>query len=446
MSGRAAAAAGAASDTARQWAGHGVELAGIIAGLRECWDGHCATITLAQLEAVAARIAELGIDLDHLAEVLGCEGEELERAVATGTDVAAADAALLARLRYARPVEEARAVLQGPALPGATVGPLPAVPELAAGVDARTVATTWHGLSPVQREAFLAAHPGIEDRSGLPPSARDTVNRDQLADTIAGRPGAPVTDPERTLALAEHLAAHPDTRLLALDTAGRGTVASGDPGAADRVLTFVPGTGSSMAGLADATADAAALCAATAQDKCVAVTFLDQDAPESVPVAALDTGRAAEAAPRLQDLQSALRDAAGEGAELDVVGYSYGGVLAGAAATGPGGLAADRLLFLAAPGAVADHVSELQLTGPDGVARPGDGESVAALAERWDPVPWWEITAIHGEGPMDADFGADRRTVDSVDSPPDLANTHTGYFDPDGVALPEIGRILAGRP
>lgn len=447
MSGRAGAAARAASDTARAWGGHAVALAGIGAALRDCWSGQAAAATAVELDALAGHIDELVADLVHLAETLEVEGAALERAVDDGEAgaAAAADAALLARLQISRSVDRMRAALQGPALPGAVVGPLPAVPELGPGVDAATVAATWHGLSPVQRSAFLEANPGIEDRSGLPIDARDAANRSELAAVLADPAGPGRADPDRTGALAEHLSAHPETRVLALDGAGRGTVADGDPGAAGQVVTFVPGTGSSMAGVADAAGDAAALCAAAAPDgNCVAVTFLDQDAPESVPVAAVDRERAAEAAARLQDLQNSLRDA-GAG-ELDVVGYSYGGVLAGAAAALPAGLAADQLLFLAAPGSTVDHVSELRLSGDDEVPRPGDSTSVAALAERWDPVPWWALTGIHGAGPMDPDFGADRHTVDSVETVADLDDTHTGYFDPGSIPLAEIGRILAARP
>ena len=73
-------------------------------------------------------------------------------------------------------------------------------------------------------------------------------------------------------------------------------------------------------------------------------------------------------------------------------------------------------------------------------------DDVAAVASRWDPVPWWSITGVLGELPGTEQFGGHAVDVTEPGSGPrDLRDAHSRYFDPGTVSLAEIGRLVTGR-
>lgn len=440
----AAEAARAVGDSARRWGVIAIELASISAGMRDSWSGLAALAAFARLDELARRIERALSEHAQVAEVLAAEGARLEEAIARGDrEVAAdADAALAALLGTDWEADRVRSLLQGPAAVDASTvpaglrghGPLPP-PTSYLAVDPAMRAAAWHGLSPFERAAWAERAPGISDGAGLPATSRDALNRVELARALGGgRAGADDRTHRRMTAAARHLAAHPDARLLGLRPDGRGVLASGDPGGASEMVTLVPGTGASMETIDRSVERAAAVCEELdgSGEECVSIAWMDYEAPETIPEAALDRGRAEDAAPRLREFQEGLR-MMGDG-RLGAIGYSYGGVALGLAA-GEDGLAADELAFVAAPGVGAEHASELTLHDGEGVGRAGGPGSVSGVASRWDPIPWWALTKTFGPDPAGTDFGGDARRLEGFVG-------HSDYFDRRSVPLAEIGEAL----
>ena len=448
-------AAQTVGDSARRWGVIAIELASISAGMRDSWSGLAALATFARLDELARRIERAIGEHAYLAEVLAAEGARLEGAIARSDREAAADAdaALVALLGTDWEADRVRSLLQGPvAVDESTApaglrghGPLRPPPSYL-GVDPAVRAAAWHGLSPFERAAWAERHPGLSDGAGLPATSRDALNRVELARALGGGPaGADNRTHRRMTAAARHLVAQPDARLLGLRPDGRGVLASGDPGDADEVVTLVPGTGASMETIDRSVERADAVCEELGGrgsggddggdiggERCVSIAWMDYEAPETIPAAALDRGRADDAAPRLREFQEGLREMTD--GRLGAIGYSYGGVALGLAAGGSG-VSADELAFVAAPGVGAEHASELTLRDGEGTRRAGGPESVSAVASRWDPIPWWALTKTFGPDPSGADFGADSRRLDGFVG-------HSDYFDRRSVPLAEIGEAL----
>ena len=446
----AAEAAQTVGDSARRWGVIAIELASISAGMRDGWSGLAALATFARLDELARRIERTIGEHAHVAEVLAAEGARLEEAIARGDREAAADAdaALVALLGTDWEAERVRSLLQGPAVDASTApaalrghGPLSPPPSYLA-LDPAVRAATWHGLSPFERAAWAERAPGLSDGAGLPATSRDALNRIELARALGGAPaGEDDRTHRRMTSAARHLAATPEARLLGLRPDGRGVLASGDPRDASEVVTLVPGTGASMETIDRSVERAAAVCEERGgrgsgddegENGCVSIAWMDYEAPETIPAAALDRGRAEDAAPRLREFQDGLREMTD--GRLGAIGYSYGGVALGLAAGGDG-LSADALAFVAAPGVGAEHASDLTLRDGEGARREGGPESVSAVASRWDPIPWWALTKTFGPDPADADFGGDARRVDGFVG-------HSDYFDRRSVPLAEIGEAL----
>ncbi|WP_290223469.1 alpha/beta hydrolase [Corynebacterium confusum] len=119
------------------------------------------------------------------------------------------------------------------------------------------------------------------------------------------------------------------------------------------------------------------------------------------------------------------------GARQTVVGYSYGSVVAGSAATQPEGLAADDLVLLGSPGAVAESARDYRLHGDD--------PQVHSLTAKGDPIdavasPWG---GIHGPDPTSRGFGA-RPWPDPV------YGDHGSYFS-DPRFFEHLGDIARGK-
>lgn len=452
MSGAVAGeAAQAVGDSARRWGVIAIELASISAGMRDSWSGLAALATFARLDELARRIERAIGEHAQVAEVLAAEGARLEDAIARGDRSAAADAdaALVAYLGTDWEAERVRSLLQGPAAVDASTvtagvrghGPLPPPTSYLAG-DPATRAAAWHGLSPFERAAWAERAPGLSDGAGLPATSRDALNRIELARALGGPPaGADDRTGRRMTAAARHLAATPDARLLVLRPDGRGALASGDPGGAGEVVTLVPGTGASMETIDRSVERAAAVCEelegrARGGDgrgqECVSIAWMDYEAPETIPAAALDRGPAEDAAPRLREFHEGLRGMSD--GRLSAIGYSYGGVALGLAAGGDG-VSADGLGFVAAPGVGAEHASDLTLRDGEGARRAGGPDTVSAVASRWDPIPWWTLTDTYGPDPAGAGFGGDSRRLGGFVG-------HSDYFDRRSVSLAEIGEAL----
>lgn len=218
---------------------------------------------------------------------------------------------------------------------------------------------------------------------------------------------------------------YPEARFL---EAGEETIAVvfGDLDSAESVTTFVAGVGSSDTAtwptqlergrsIAQATGGAA-------------VTWLGYRAPSALPQA-IATAPAHAGAQELQRFQRDL--AARNPAQRRVVlGYSYGSVVVGQAATT--GLLADAVVLMGSPGVPLNHASEFRLHG----SGPG---SVHSLTAAGDPI---DLAAtprggIHGVDPTSPRFGA--RIW------PTQPGNHSSYWD-DPLVLRALREIAATHP
>ncbi|MFC5909979.1 alpha/beta hydrolase, partial [Streptacidiphilus monticola] len=112
-------------------------------------------------------------------------------------------------------------------------------------------AAWWQALSPAERAELLASRPAmLGSLDGLPAAVRDQANRALLASWLQ-QPDAPAA----LRALAERLRREPGALLLALDQRGHAALALGDPDRARDVCVYVPGVGTTLAGLAGSGTD-----------------------------------------------------------------------------------------------------------------------------------------------------------------------------------------------
>ncbi|RKE55067.1 alpha/beta hydrolase family protein [Dietzia kunjamensis] len=475
---RAAAAgrriAGSAEDldsVARRLGGAGVD--GAAADGR--WSGHAGTRARTRAGDAAAEARMLSGNCLYLADVLRAEGSRLARTLISWSDdelatpgtgdttaVKEADRGLAVRLG------DAANHLAGHADPATR----PCL-DLSGSTDddPRAIAQLWHGLGPADRDRLARDHPELGSVDGLSSATRDAINRTRLrrlldaADTGAGGDGLDGVAPALS-ALAAHLEADPRRHLLDLHPDGRAVVASADPDTADRVVTLIPGTGSSLETLARTAGRAEAVCEAAgsgpsvadsapgaadpapgaAVESCVAVSWQGYDAPADVTAAGSST---APARAHVADLRTfaagldAVERVDGDDAPHAAVGYSYGSVVLGVAAADPLGLAADRMIHVGSPGAGVDSIA-VQRVDEAGVARGAGQDEVVGVASRWDPVPWWSVTGVLGGRPGTGEFGGLAVDVTEPGSGADsLRSAHSRYFDPGTVSLDEIGRLVA---
>lgn len=479
------------------------------------WSGQVGTRARERAADAAVEARMLAGACLFLSDVLRVEGAGLVRAVIAWDDdeaaspgsgdgvcVADSDRALVMRLKEAA---DSLAGLVDPDtrpcidLAGSTLG------------DPREAARLWHSLGPADRERLARDNPELGSVAGLSSATRDAINRTRLRrllDALArpdqgrgGGAGIAVAGPGLT-ALAAYLDADPRRHLLDLHADGRAVVASGNPDVAGRVVTLIPGTGSSLESLGRAGERADAMCeAASAVDAsepggagmggagaggagaggagtggvdaggmgaggvgaggvgaaaalpvdagteaCVSVAWQGYDAPGSIPEAGRSLGPARAYADDLRTFTAGV-DAVelmdGDDAPHTVVGYSYGSATLGAAASDPRGLAVDRMIHVGSPGAAVESIGQ-QWVDEGGTPRPATDWEVASVASRWDAVPWWSVTGVLGERPGTAGFGG--TSVDVTEPGSGLSSArdaHSSYFDRGTVSLEEIGRLVA---
>ncbi|MFY1697661.1 alpha/beta hydrolase [Solwaraspora sp. WMMA2101] len=337
----------------------------------------------------------------------------------------------------------------------------------------------WDGLTSAQRRWLIRHEPAWTGRlDGLPAAVRDQANRllldrrraalvrQRAALPDGGAGSATVVGQARRLdrliagldVVAGRLAAPtgPRAYLLALDEGlgsggpgsggpgsggpaptGRVIVALGDPDAATRVLTHVPGMGSGLAragGELARTEQVVLRCHELAPQQATAgVLWLDYAAPAFVDEAAspLPAQRGAVDLQRFQAGLAAGRDG-GDPAGLTVLGHSYGSLVVGTAARDPQ-LAAESLIFVGSPGVGVDQVDELAVPADQVWASTADDDVIrhATWPQLWPGDRLW-----HGQDPSADGFGARVFTGDSAG--------HLGYWAQDNPALDAMARIVLG--
>ena len=452
------------------------------------WFGQSGSRARGHIADAAADARMLAGACLFLSDVLRVEGAHLARAVINWddddkvhpgsgdhTEVIAADQALFERLREA-----------ADALAGAIDPDTRPCIDLSGTTDddPRVIAELWHSLGPADRERLARDNPELGSVAGLSAATRDAINRTRLSrllDALDGGAAPEIAEASPGLAkLADYLDADPSRHLLSLHADGRAVVASGNPDSADRVVTLVPGTGSSLADVdrtgdraaamceaAEAAASAGAAGAAGAADHagtpgaaepidagteaCVSVAWQGYDAPDSITEAGRSLGLARAHAEDLRTYTvgvDAVEAMDGDDAPHTVVGYSYGSATLGAAASDPRGLAADRMIHVGSPGAAVDSIDEQWVnegsTHDAASSRRASDDEVVGVASRWDAVPWWSIVGVLGERPGTDGFGG--LSVDVTEpgaGPSAVRDSHSTYFDRGTVSLTELGKLIA---
>ncbi|TNM38559.1 hypothetical protein FHP29_15100 [Nocardioides albidus] len=357
--------------------------------------------------------------------------------------------------------ETARTAMQEPGAPGS-------------GATPAQVREWWEQLSDAEREAVIAAYPGIiGSADGLPAATRDQANRVLLDDDLARlrakeEDGTLSTAERRVLANAEAArkaltkadgyvdptdGERPGGTLWLYDPAafggdGRVAVGVGDLDTATDVSVQVPGIMTEMSGVGGNTDEAIRLYESARYNgdgSSVATLFwLGYDTPESpLDPATYTPDRAADGGQRLADAVEGLRASRSDDpAHLTVIGHSYGSTATSYAATDHD-LAADDVVLIGSPGAgPADTAADFSV-GADHVY---DGRNSRDFVTLFGDEGAYHNPGGLGVDPSSEDFGAQRFEAESVDRS-SVVNTddHSRYYDHDSESLYNLGKIVDGH-
>lgn len=234
-----------------------------------------------------------------------------------------------------------------------------------------------------------------------------------------------------------------------IDDKGHVAISKNNPDNAQRVATYVPGTGQDMSRFQFSAEKSdqmwlSAMRADTdlgASDVSV-TTWMGYDRPMNL-WEAKDTGWALGGAQALDDYQSGLRASHNGAPSINtVIGHSYGSTLAGAAATNGHFLDANNFIAVGSPGVLADNASQLNLD---------PNANVYATRARHDIISFaggWTL----GISPTEDSFGA--HVLGASPGPttgpgflqlPSLA-AHSSYWDSmENPALINMGRVIVGN-
>ena len=260
-----------------------------------------------------------------------------------------------------------------------------------------------------------------------------------LAGLLAPPSGAAVPppvarDPECAAELVDRLG---PVDVLGCDPHGRGraVLALGDLATAGHVAVLVPGSDIDLGTLADPDDPqrrpfgwARALADAAGPELAV-VLWVGYETPQGLGVDAA-TGRLARAgAVALSRFVDDLRADLRAGAQVTVLGHSYGAVVTALAAPD---LPADDLVLLGSPGARVDTAAELGTTARVWAARTRDDWTAR--------LPSLQLGDVgHGTVPIRPGFGARPLPVVGTEG-------HDGYFRPGSAALSGLVDVCLHRP
>lgn len=331
----------------------------------------------------------------------------------------------------------------------------------------------WDHLTKEQREEYITSFPDvIGNLDGIPATARDTANRENLPLVIASLEGQTGDGAQDKLAglkgIQDKLSkeSHPPMYLLGIGTQGKGRaiVSYGNPDTSKNVSSYVPGLGTALdADFAEDTVRRAFQTAKGAQKydpSSASIVWLGYDAPGFKDV--MSTTDANNGAPHYNAFMGGLQ-ATNEhkNPHITAIGHSYGSLTVGTAARQDGGIpGADDIVLLGSPGTGAQTADELNVAKGHVFVGSADNDPVTYLpakkdligpvftgpAERGDDEIWF------GRDPASKNFGAIR--MESGDGPLPLwlsgqgpTPAHSGYFDTDRnpSAADNIARIVAGN-
>lgn len=358
----------------------------------------------------------------------------------------------------------------------------------ATAIPPRTTAPTevkkwWDSLSPMQQESLLFTHAAeIGALDGVPAVVRDRANRNRLVELqgqleaekqrLEAR-GGQLSPQERDrlgeidgklkgiLAIAGRLNSGDATQqqafLLGIDTAvnGRAIIAMGNPDTAANVCTYVPGTGAKLAGASGEMerADRMNTAATRAGSPSTStIAWIGYDAPQSIFPEAGSESYAEGARKDLDRFQDGLRAThEGQRSHNVVLGHSYGTTVVGHAAHHER-LDVDGVVLLGSPGLgwEVGNAKDLNLPPEHVYATTAENDSIknTNIPDSYnDPVS--QAADPLGRDPADPRFGGQVFTS-SPGTPGGILGSGTGeahsqYWDQDKLALPNIGKIIAGQ-
>jgi hypothetical protein len=238
----------------------------------------------------------------------------------------------------------------------------------------------WDGLSPSLQAELLEDYPQeLGNRDGIPAADRDKANRtylptllNQLEAEYEGASGDRAESLKNKIegvkGIQEQLAkgGEPRPYLLGLGTEGNGRaiVSIGNPDAADNVVTFVPGTGSTL-GSADGNIERSLLMQQQAErtdptHKTASIMWLGYDAPQGLGEAQ-DTKYADNARGALSNFLTGIDTTHGGSVNSTILGHSYGTLVAGETMRDHQDLPVDNAIMIASPGTGVDHAKDLNI-------------------------------------------------------------------------------------
>lgn len=353
------------------------------------------------------------------------------------------------------------ALLGRPGAPGSGAGP-------------GDVAAWWGSLSQDEREAVIAARPGlIGSADGLPAAARNEANRillaDDLATLAAKESDGSITDAERQIlanaretakALAQAdgfvdptTGERPGGGLWLYDPAafegdGRVAVAVGDLDTAADVSIQVPGITTEVTDVTGYVDDATRLYEAARYEgdgSSVATMFwLGYDTPDgAIDIDTVTTDRAEQGGQRLADAVDGLRASrADDPAHLTAIGHSYGSTTTSYAAADHG-MAVDDVVLIGSPGAgPAETAADLGVGEEQVHVGRNSRDPVAFLGDEG----WRHTPGGLGVDPSSEGFDANRFEAESAERGT-IRNfaDHSRYYDHDSESLYNLGRIVDGQ-
>ena len=204
---------------------------------------------------------------------------------------------------------------------------------------------------------------------------------------------------------------HPDLRLLEVTDKHWAGMVGPPPEDTDNLVVFVPGVGSdgndSIGGQIDRARTQAAAMGGTG-------LIYGYDAPDRL-LSGTSSGAAHTAGPQLREFLADV-DQRYPNHHVTVVGYSYGSVVVGNAASGETPMRADDVLFVGSPGTGLDSVDEMNLRG--------DNPQVHAARRALDPVSGMAYSngGLFGVNPAAPTFGAQPWPGTGM-------RDHSGFFD-----------------
>ena len=204
---------------------------------------------------------------------------------------------------------------------------------------------------------------------------------------------------------------HPDLRLLEVTDKHWAGMVGPPPEDTDNLVVFVPGVGSdgndSIGGQIDRARTQAAAMGGTG-------LIYGYDAPDRL-LSGTSSGAAHTAGPQLREFLADV-DQRYPNHHVTVVGYSYGSVVVGNAASGGTPMRADDVLFVGSPGTGLASTDEMNLRG--------DNPQVHAARRALDPVSGMAYSngGLFGVNPAAPTFGAHPWPGTGM-------RDHSGFFD-----------------